>query len=90
MTRSDAFPTRLKRILEEGLHVGGIKAEVEIEKVKGTKLYRVYVIAPQFENLNASERQDLVWRILGQHLRSEEQLQISMIYPVTSDDLVGR
>lgn len=87
MAKIAAFASRLRDHLIQGLETAGIEAAVDIEHVKGTKLHRVFVIADAFENLRPSERQDLVWRIVEQSLTPEEQLQISMIYTVTSAEM---
>ncbi len=79
--------SRLRDSLVEGLKTAGIRATVEIERVQGTKLHRVFVVADAFAKLRPSERQDLVWRIANQALTAEEQLQISMIYTVTKGEM---
>ena len=73
-----------------GLLVGGISANVKVESVKGTKLVRVEVISQQFAALRPSERQDLVWRILGGKLGRDDQLRISRILTLTPDELAGK
>ena len=37
--------------------------------------------------IGSSERQDLIWRIIDQHLPPDEQLRISMIYTVTPKEM---
>jgi hypothetical protein len=85
-----SFQRRLAQRLVDGLKVGGIRAKVQSEPVPQTKLFRVNVIAPAFESLRPSERQDLVWRIVSQHFDSEDQLRISMILTLTPNELAGR
>jgi hypothetical protein len=82
--------SRLRRVLDEGLAIGGIDARVSTESVRGTKLTRVLVTAPGFKSLRPSERQDLVWRIVGASFDREEQLRISMILTLTPDELAGK
>ncbi len=85
-------PLHLKKLvtaLQLGLREAGIRAEIETEPVQGTRLHRVYVVAPRFRSLRPSERQDLVWRIAQQVLTPEEQLRISMIMTVTRQELAG-
>ena len=81
---------RIRSLLEEGLAIGGINAKVSTEAVRGTKLTRVLVAAPGFKSLRPSERQDLVWRILGSSLNHEDQLRISMVTTLTPDELSGK
>ena len=85
-----SFSERLRRTLLEGLKVAGIRAQVRIQKISGTRLYRVSVIAPQFEKLRPSERQELTWRIIGQRFKPEDQLRISMIYTWSDNEFAGR
>ena len=81
------FEKRLATALRDGLKAAGVRAEVDSEPVRGTKLRRVYVTAKGFENLRASERQDLVWRIVGFSFPPEDQLKISMILTLTPVEL---
>jgi hypothetical protein len=87
MSKIAAFANRFRDRLIQGLEIGGVEATVDIERVQGTKLHRVFVVADAFANLRPVERQDLVWRIADQFLTSEEQLQISMIFAVTSGEM---
>jgi hypothetical protein len=84
-----AFQQQLKSILLDGLKLGGIKAKVSSEPVPRTKLLRVLVTSPQFEELRPSERQDLVWRIVANALPREKELLVSMIYTLTPTEAVG-
>ena len=84
--RTGSFPARLKQVLVEGLVQAGIRASVKTEKVPQTKLHRVRVTACEFSNLQPSERQDLVWRIVAQEFSPQEQLKISMILTLTPDE----
>ena len=81
--------SRLKRVLKAGLKVGGIDAKVSTEPIKGTKLARVMVTSPGFKSLRPSERQNLVWRIVGNSFDQKEQLLVSMILTLTPDELAG-
>jgi hypothetical protein len=55
--------------------------------VKGTRLIRVFVVTDTFAKLRASERQDLVWRIIDRQFSPDEQLRVSMVYTVTPEEL---
>ena len=83
---AQAFRQKLKSVLLSGLAAGGIKAEVEMESIPGTKLTRVLVTARKFKNLRPSERQDLVWRIVEQHFTPDDQLLISMIMTLATNE----
>ncbi len=87
MAKVATLASRLRDALLGGLETAGIDARVEIERVRGTRLHRVYAIANAFQHLRPSERQDLVWRILDQAPAPDERLQVSMIYTVTEDEL---
>ena len=86
-------PRNVERVLTEALadclKKAGIDAEVSHEPVPHTKLRRFTVIAKKFKSMRPSERQDLVWRIAGQVLEPDEQLLVSMILTLTSDELAG-
>src|SRR5438105_4578749 len=84
-----SFAERIQQTLRSGLAHGGIKADVEVEAVPGTRLQRVLVTAPNFRQLRPSERQDLVWRIIDQEFEHDEQLLISMIMTLTPNELRG-
>ncbi len=86
---SRSFANRIRRVLREGLANSGVNATVRTEAVRGTRLRRVLVTANEFEHLEPSERQNLVWRIIGQDFVPEEQLQISMILTLTPQELEG-
>jgi hypothetical protein len=90
MAKVAPFASRLRDGLVEGLRIAGIEARVDIERIHGTRLHRVFVVADAFAKLRPSERQDLVWRIADQALTPEERLQISMIFTVTKDELLER
>ncbi len=82
-------PARIRQALTDGLAQARIGASVETEPVRNTNLQRVMVTANEFRELNPSERQDLVWRIIGQTFSPDEQLRISMILTLTPDELNG-
>ncbi len=88
--KSGTFEKKLHQILTEGLKKSGIRSHIETQAIRMTKLYRVLIIASKFKNLRPSERQDLVWRIIGQHLQPDDQLQISMIYTLTPEEARGK
>ena len=81
------FPIKIRHALSSGLKKAGITATIAMEPVSATKLYRVLVKSKQFKSLRPSERQDLVWRIMGQNFNPDEQLRISMIVTLSPDEL---
>ena len=84
------FVHRLKRALVEGLGVAGVDdVEVLAESIPGTHLHRITVVSEKFRQLQFSERQDLLWRIIRQRLTPEQELRISMILTLTPDDLAA-
>lgn len=85
-----AFLRRLKKALANDLKEIDIPAKVGSQRVPGTKLHRVMVLAPKFKALRHTERQDLVWRIAEKTLSWDEQLRISMIVTLTPDEADGR
>jgi hypothetical protein len=87
MAKVATFATRLRDELIRGLKTVGINATVDIERVLGTQLHRVFVVADAFAKLRPAERQDLVWRIADQALSPDERLRISMIFTVTKNEL---
>jgi stress-induced morphogen len=88
--RRTAISQKLKDALVKDLATAGIPARVQTEAVIGTNLTRVTVIAKNFKNLRPSERQDLVWRIVGQHLDAEQQLLVSGIVTMTPGEVAGK
>ena len=83
------FAQNLRLALIQGLRQAGILAQVQVQPVPTTKLYRVLLTATKFKNLKPAERQDLVWRIVNARFSPEEQLQISMIVTLTPEELAG-
>ena len=83
------FVDELKDALVEGLAAVGIAAEVSVEAIPTTRLYRVLVLAPKFKALKHTERQNLVWRIAERALSPDEQMRISMILTLTRDEARG-
>ena len=81
------FVLKLKDALAKNLRSVGIqRSKIEFESVPSTKLYRFVVLAKGFEDMGHTERQDLVWRIADRVLSKDEQLCISMILTMTSDE----
>lgn len=72
--------------LHDGLKKAGIKAIIDSEKVPQTKLHRILVLADQFEQVPPSERQSLVWRIAQNVLTFDQQLLVSGIWTLTSEE----
>ncbi len=85
--RFPAFIITLTHALEASLPKAGITPTVTVERVRGTRLYRVTVTAPEFEHLRHTERQDLVWRIAERAITPDEQLQISMIVTLSDAEV---
>jgi len=79
----------LGKALRQELSQQGIPADVQIESVPTTKLFRVMITAKKFKHLEHAERQSLVWRIVDRHFTPEQQLQISMIVTLTPQELEG-
>ena len=84
------FLSRLKKALVETLKQNGIEAKVRSEPVPYTKLYRLAVLSPQFKAMRHSERQSLVWRIAERAVSPDEQMRISMILTLTSEEMEGK
>jgi len=84
------FVDRLRKALVEDLGQAGIKAKVEVQPVRTTKLYRFLVLAPKFARLRHTERQGLVWRIAERTLDPDQQLRISMIVTLSDDEASGK
>jgi len=83
----NGLAARLAQSIRDGLKTAGIEAQVDTEPVKGTRLIRVFVVTDTFAKLRASERQDIVWRIIDRQFSPDEQLRVSMIYTATPDEL---
>ena len=77
---------KLEQVLADGFKVAGIHATIETERVPTTKLVRATVVSKQFEHLRLTERQDLVWRIVDQAFKPEEQIRLS-IWTLTPDQM---
>ncbi len=84
------FGDELKDALADELRTVGIDADVSVESVPTTRLYRVLVLAPKFKALKHTERQNFVWRIAERVLAPDEQLRISMILTMTPDEAGGK
>ena len=84
-----SFAGRLEVAVKEGLAPAGIKAITLSEKVPGTKLVRLIVVASAFEQLSPSERQNLVWRIIEKKFSSDEQFRVSVVVALSKKDVGG-
>jgi len=84
--RTARFVDQLKDALVEGLGNVGIDADVRMEPVPTTRLYRVFVVASNFKPLKHTERQNLVWRMAERVLSPENQLRVSMIVTLTPEE----
>lgn len=81
------YLVRLKKALVADLTKLGLKPKfVEVEPVKGTKLYRLLVIAPKFSNLGHFERQDVVWKLVEARLGRDERIHVSTIRTLTPSE----
>ena len=82
-----AFLEKLKSALKDGLADLGITAEVLSEPVRRTRLYRFYVISNEFEHMQHTERQEVVWRIVRDVLGIPGATRISMVLTLTMDEV---
>jgi hypothetical protein len=92
MTRkqSPVLRDRVVAVLKQGLKRAGFGVDaIETEPIKGTKLFRVTLIAKGFEKIWVTERQDLVWRILNRELTPDQQLRISMVLTLAPSEAVA-
>lgn len=90
MTKPSSFGARLRAALLEGLSLAGLNSpKIEVESIPGTRLNRVTILSKGFKEMRHSERQDLIWRIVGSAFSRDEQLQISTIYTFSPDELEG-
>ena len=89
MNKRPVFLTQLRNALVDDLAKAGIHAKVELEPVPTTRLHRVFVLAPEFQALKHSERQNLVWRIADRVVDADQQLLISMIITLTPNEAKG-
>jgi hypothetical protein len=85
-----AFLNQLRKAIVDALKANGIQAQVRSEPVPTTKLYRVAVLSPQFKAMRHSERQSLVWRITERAISPADQMRISMILTLTTEEAKGR
>jgi len=81
-----AFVQKLKSQLRSQLQENGLSADVRVEQVTGTKMFRFYVVSDGFASMIHSERQSLVWRIADQALEPSEAIKISMIMTLTREE----
>lgn len=88
-TAMPAFVRALKSALSDELSRVGLRADVSIEQIASTKVYRIHVVAAQFKDFRHFERQDLVWRIAEQVLGPDDRLRISSIMTYTPTELKG-
>jgi acid stress-induced BolA-like protein IbaG/YrbA len=75
-------------LIVDGLRRVGIRAEVDSEPVRKTKLYRFFVVSEKFKRMSYSERQKVVWRIVERALSEAKLERISMIVTLTPDEYV--
>jgi acid stress-induced BolA-like protein IbaG/YrbA len=80
------FVNRLRKGLAQRLGAVKVDAKVSIERIDGTDLFRVTVVAGKFARLRHSERQNLVWRICDDVI-PDNKLHITMIQTLTPSEL---
>lgn len=80
---------RLQTEIVAGLAERGIDAEVSIQPVPDVNMYRVFASSPRFRNLWASERQDMIWKVLEERFNRSDVLRISAVVPLTPDEIEG-
>jgi acid stress-induced BolA-like protein IbaG/YrbA len=73
-------------VIVDGLRRVGVPADVESEPVRGTKLYRFFVVSPKFKRMSYSERQKVVWRILERNLSESRLQRVSMVMTLTPEE----
>jgi acid stress-induced BolA-like protein IbaG/YrbA len=83
---SPAFVQTLANQLRSQLQENGLLADLRVEQVTGTKMFRFYVVSDGFADMIHSERQSLVWRIVDQVLEPSEAIKISMIMTLTKEE----
>ena len=83
------FVLRLTSTLTDELARVGVKADVFAERIAGTKVHRIHVIAPKFKGFTHFERQNLVWGIAEGTLTTDDRLCISTILTATPDEMKG-
>lgn len=86
LKKSPEFLETLKRALADSLKEAGIEARISSERVPGTKLHRVWVLAPRFGRMMHPERQNFVWRIAKRAISPDDQMRISMIVTLTDEE----
>jgi acid stress-induced BolA-like protein IbaG/YrbA len=84
---SDNFADRVKKTLKADLGKSGLEVDVQTEAIPNTRLHRVIIVSRQLQELGPAERQDLVWRIMGEHFSRDEQLRVSMILTLAPDEI---
>ena len=75
-----------KQICQElitSLALSDIKAKVFSKPIVTLKLRRFYVISKCFKNIDPSERQEIIWRIVKHKFTFEEFMLISIFYILT-------
>ncbi len=82
------FSDRVRRVLKGGFSQAGLPLDkLEIQPIRGTKMYRILITSPKFSLLRPSERQDIVWRMLKKELKQDEVLLISSVFTLTPEDI---
>ena len=82
MTTPSKLAEKVKKVLQE-LNLHGL--EVEIEPDTGFKVVAV-VTSEEFESMDESERQRLVWMKLLEKLDDYEQTQVEFVHTMAPSD----
>jgi len=69
--------------LKDKLELSGIKAKIFSKPIVTLKLRRFYVISKHFKDIDPSERQEIIWRIIKHKFTFEEFMLISIFYILT-------
>lgn len=86
MTDTPTFVQTLTDTLERNLREAGIDCKVRQEPVQGTKMYRFFVVAEGFKQMQHSERQTVVWRIVDKAIQPSDAVKVSMIMTLTPEE----
>ena len=77
---------RLRGELTNGFAEREINARVELEESGLPGRYRIYITAPEFEQLTEVERQDVLWQILRERWTREDQLRITLALTLSQQE----
>ncbi len=86
---SPPFIVRLRKQVKSKLDEFKVPAEVSIQRIGDTELFRVVVISIKFAKMSHSERQNLVWRLVDDMIPGNK-LQITTIMTLTPSESEGK